>query len=155
MLHCKKGAPTATNGHQQYRCIPGFLRQLPMKNANYWALCASLLLSSWAHALTVAPYSAGALTQLQTAGEPVALHFHADWCPTCRAQDKALEVLKADTALPIAVLTVDYDKESELKKQLKIRGQSTFVIYRGKMEKNRVIGETSPDGIRTALRSAL
>ncbi len=126
-----------------------------MKHTKYWALCATFLLTPWAHALTVAPYSADALGKLQTAGEPVALHFHADWCPTCRAQDKALDILKADATLNIAVLTVDYDKESELKKQLKIRGQSTFVIYRGKVEKNRVIGETSPDGIRTALRSAL
>ena len=111
--------------------------------------------ASWAQALTVAPYSADALAKAQAAGEPVALHFRADWCPTCRAQDKALEALKADTALPIAVLTVDYDKESELKKQLKVLGQSTFVVYRGKVEKKRQIGETSPDGIRTALRAAL
>jgi thiol-disulfide isomerase/thioredoxin len=126
-----------------------------MKHKTYWALCLTLLAASWAHALTVAPYSAEALNKLQAAGAPVALHFHADWCPTCRAQDKALEVLKADTALNIAVLTVDYDKESELKKQLKVLGQSTFVIYRGKVEKRRQIGETSPDGIRTALRAAL
>ena len=126
-----------------------------MKHQTSWALCLTLLATSWAHALTVAPYSAETLHKLQAAGEPVALHFHADWCPTCRAQDKALEVLKADPALNIAVLTVDYDKESALKKQLKVLGQSTFVIYRGQVEKKRQIGETSTDGIRTALRAAL
>lgn len=126
-----------------------------MKHKTYWALCLTLLAASWAQALTVTPYSAQALSKLQAAGEPVALHFHADWCPTCRAQDKALEVLKADPALNIAVLTVDYDKESELKKKLKVLGQSTFVIYRGSVEKKRQIGETTPDGIRTALRAAL
>ena len=126
-----------------------------MKHKTYWAFCLTLLAASWAQALTVAPYSAQALNTLQAAGEPVALHFHADWCPTCRAQDKALEVLKADTALNIAVLTVDYDKESALKKQLKVMGQSTFIVFKGKVEKKRQMGETSPDGIRMALRAAL
>ena len=126
-----------------------------MKHKTYWALCLTLLAASWAHALTVAPYSPAALAKLQEADKPVALHFHATWCPTCRAQVKALETLKADKALDIAVLSVDYDKETELKKQLQVRGQSTFVIYHGKVEKSRLIGETSPEGIRTALRAVL
>lgn len=125
------------------------------KTKNYWALGLALLASSWAQALTVAPYQAATLAKLQAAGQPVALHFHADWCPTCRAQDKALQSLKADTALDIAVLTVDYDTELALKKQLKVLGQSTFVVFRGTVEKKRVMGETTPDGIRTVLRAAL
>jgi len=117
-------------------------------------LAAALALAPLA-ALAAQPYDAKAFAEAQAAGKSILVDVRADWCPTCRAQDKALDILKADATLNIAVLTVDYDKESELKKQLKIRGQSTFVIYRGKVEKNRVIGETSPDGIRTALRSAL
>lgn len=119
------------------------------------ALCAVLLASSWAQALTVTPYSAAAFAKLQAAGEPVALHFHADWCPTCRAQDKSVEALKADPALTLTVLSVDYDKESELKKQLNVRSQSTFIVYRGKVEKTRNIGETSVEGIRKTLRASL
>ena len=40
-----------------------------------------------AQALDVQPYSAKAVADAQAAGKPYALHFHADWCPTCRAQD--------------------------------------------------------------------
>ncbi len=126
-----------------------------MKLKSYLALFTTLLLCSLAQALTVEPYSAQALAKLQAAAKPVALHFHADWCPTCRAQDKTLEALKADASLNVTVLTVNYDKESELKKQLHIQTQSTFVIYHGAVEKTRVIGETSQDAIASALRMAL
>lgn len=126
-----------------------------MKLKNCLMLLPALLLSSGVYALTLAPYSAATLAKMQAAGEPVALHFHASWCPTCRAQDKALEVLKADPALNITVLKVDYDNETALKKQLKVFSQSTFIVYRGSEEKNRQIGGTSPESIRAALRSAL
>lgn len=119
------------------------------------ALTATLMATSWSHALTVTPYSPEGLAKLQTAGEPVALHFHADWCPTCRAQAKTLETLKADPGLPMTVLTVNYDKESTLKKQLNVRSQSTFIVFRGVAEKARQIGETSPDAIRKTLGAAL
>jgi thiol-disulfide isomerase/thioredoxin len=126
-----------------------------MQLKNLLALCATLLVSSWSYALTVTPYNAETLAKLQAAGESVTLHFHADWCPTCRAQDKSLEALKADPALMLTVLSVDYDKETELKKQLKVRSQSTFIVYRGKVEKARAIGETSPEAIRKTLSSSL
>ncbi len=125
-----------------------------MKLKSYLALFTTLLLGSLAQALTVEPYSAQALATLQARDKPVALHFHADWCPTCRAQDKSLVALKADASLPVTVLTVNYDKESDLKKQLRIQTQSTFVIYHGTVEKNSVIGETSPTPISKRLPGA-
>lgn len=118
-------------------------------------MTAMLLASTWSYALTVAPYNSENLAKLQQAGEPVALHFHADWCPTCRAQAKSLETLKTDPTLKLTVLTVDYDKETVLKKQLNVRSQSTFIVYRGAAEKARQIGETSPEAIRKTLSSAL
>ncbi len=54
-------------------------------------LVAPLLLAvaPLVQALTVSPYSAEALAAAQQAGKPVAVHFHADWCPTCKQQEKA------------------------------------------------------------------
>ncbi len=117
----------------------------------------TLLAASFAaQALTVAPYSAEALASAQKAGKPVALQFHAPWCPTCRAQDKALEVLKAEAnAVDVQLLVVDYDTEVALKQALKVRTQSTLIVYRGAAEKTRAIGITSADDIRAALRTAL
>jgi thiol-disulfide isomerase/thioredoxin len=126
-----------------------------MKLKHTLALAFTLLASSWSYAINVAPYTSEALAKLQNAGEPVALHFHAEWCPTCKAQAKSLESLKADPSLNLTVLSVDYDKETALKKQLRVRSQSTFIVYRGAVEKARQIGETSPEAIRKTLSSAL
>ena len=59
----------------------------------HWLMSAALLASATAaQALDIKPYTATALAAAQQAGKPVALHFHADWCPTCKAQAKSLAV---------------------------------------------------------------
>lgn len=126
-----------------------------MKFVRTMVATALVLAASLSQALTLAPYSAAALADAQKAGEPVALHFHASWCTTCKAQDKAFTELQADPSLKLTVLKVDYDKESELKQQLKVRNQSTLIVYRGTTERARLAGETQPDKLRAALQSAL
>lgn len=108
-----------------------------------------------AQALDIKPYTAAALAQAQKAGQPVALHFHADWCPTCRAQEKVLQGLKSEPGLDLTVLVANYDTEKELKRRFNIRAQSTLVVLRGEKETYRMVGDTSPGGIRGALKSAL
>ena len=105
-------------------------------------------------ALDIKPYSVQALSAEQQAGKPVSLHFHANWCPTCRAQEKIFQQWKGDASVPGTLLVVDYDKEKELKKQLGVRTQSTLIAYRGSVEKARVAGETDADKLRAALLSA-
>jgi thioredoxin 1 len=119
-------------------------------------VCAMLAgAAALAHALDVKPYSPAALAEAQKADMPVALHFRADWCPTCRAQDKVIESLKSEPGLGLTVLAVNYDTEKDLKKQYKINSQSTLVVLHGQKESARVVGDTSANGIRTALKSAL
>jgi thioredoxin 1 len=119
------------------------------------AVATLLFATSAADALTVVPYSAGALAAAQKAGQPLVLHFHAPWCPTCRAQDKAFEKLKADPSLPITLMEVDYDTEKALEKQMKVAAQSTLVIFRGATERGRSTGVTDPELLKSLLRIAL
>jgi thiol-disulfide isomerase/thioredoxin len=107
------------------------------------------------HALEIKPYSATALEQAQKADKPVALHFHADWCPTCRAQTKVLQDLKSEAGLDITVLVANYDTEKDLKRRFNVRAQSTLVVLHGQKETYRVVGDASPRGLRGALKSAL
>ena len=111
--------------------------------------------AAMAHALDVKPYSAAALAEAQKADMPVALHFRADWCPTCRAQDKVLESLKSEPGLGVTVLSVNYDTEKDLKKQFKISSQSTLVVLKGHKEAARLVGDTSKLNILMALKSSL
>jgi thioredoxin-like negative regulator of GroEL len=108
-----------------------------------------------AHALEVKPYSAQALADAEKAGQPVALHFHADWCPTCRAQDKTLESMKSEKGLDLTILQVNYDTEKDLKKRFNVRTQSTMVVLKGTKEVARLAGDTSADSIRGVLKAAL
>lgn len=85
----------------------------------------------------------------------MAVHFHADWCPTCKQQEKALTQLKAEPGLDVTVLVADYDKEKDLRKAMKVRTQSTLVVFKGSEEKARLAGDTAADKIRTALKAAL
>ena len=113
------------------------------------AMLALLLSFGSAQALNIQPYSPAALQAAQQAGQPVALHFHADWCPTCRAQEKVFQSFKNDTSLPLTLLVVNYDKEREFKRALKVRAQSTLIVYRGNQETRRSGGETVYRWLRT------
>jgi thiol-disulfide isomerase/thioredoxin len=104
------------------------------------------------NALTIDDYSPAAVKKAQSAGKSYALAFHADWCPTCRAQAKVFEQLKSDSALKnVTIYSVDYDGETELKKQLKVRGQSTIIVYKGAKEVSRSVADTSQDGLKKLL----
>jgi len=130
-----------------------FPRHLPLARA---ALAASLALaSSLSHALTVAPYTPAALAAAQKAGEPLVLHFHAPWCPTCRAQDKAFDALKADPSLKLTLMEVDYDTQKALEKQLHVAAQSTLIVFHGATERGRSTGETDPAKLKSTLQSAI
>jgi thioredoxin 1 len=108
-----------------------------------------------AQALEVKPFSTSALNAAQAAGKPVAVHFHADWCPTCKAQQKSLAVLQTEKGLDITVLTASYDDEKSLKQAMNVRSQSTLVVFKGQQETRRLAGETSVDALRAALKTAL
>jgi thiol-disulfide isomerase/thioredoxin len=71
--------------------------------------CAALGLlglSSLVSALEIQAYSPQAFATLQAANEPVALHFHADWCSTCKAQEKIFKGWKGDASVPGTLLVV-------------------------------------------------
>ncbi|RBA23566.1 thioredoxin family protein [Herminiimonas fonticola] len=114
-----------------------------------------ILAATMAHALDIQPYTAATLAAAQKADKPVALHFHADWCPTCRAQTAVLQELKAEKGLDLTVLVVNYDTEKALKRRFKVNAQSTLVVLKGQKEVARLVGDTSSSGIRNALKSAL
>lgn len=112
--------------------------------------------ASQAFALNIEPYSAEALKVAQSAGKPVALHFHASWCSTCRAQERAFQGMKdAPELKDVTLLVVDYDKERPLRKTLNVRNQSTVIVYKGDKQTALVAGETDPASLQRVLKSAL
>lgn len=116
---------------------------------------AVLTLANLAQALEIKPYTREAHAAAQSSGKPTALHFHAPWCGTCVSQEAALKTLQAEKALPgLTVFVVDYDSNKPLRKELKVRSQSVFVVFKGPSEVARAGGDTRPDKIRTLLAKA-
>jgi len=107
-----------------------------------------------ANALEIAPYSAQSFADLQKADKAVTLHFHAEWCSTCMAQEKVFNGWKGDAAVPGTLLIVDYDNERELRKKMGVRGQSTVISFKGSREKARLTGDTDTKALRAVLDAA-
>ena len=102
------------------------------------------------------PYSAATLDKMLAAGQPVVVDFHADWCPTCRAQAPIVKDLLATPDLKnVTVLIADYDTELALRKSLKVANQSTLVVFRHGKEVARSTGDTSRDGLSALLHKAV
>jgi len=111
-----------------------------------------LLVSLNALAIDIKPYSAESLAAAEKAGQPVALHFHADWCPACRAQERVFKSWQGDASIPGTLLVVDYDNARELRRELGVRSQSTIILYKGGKEATRVGGMTDAEDLRAVIK---
>ncbi|WP_374327237.1 thioredoxin family protein [Azonexus sp.] len=125
-----------------------------MKIIRLLAALAFTAVAGIAQALDIAPWTAADFAQQQAAGKAVALHFHADWCPTCKAQEKVFNGWRGDAAVPGRLLVVDYDNARELRRQFGVRTQSTLIVFKGDKEVARLAGDTDPAKLRSALEAA-
>ena len=115
------------------------------------AMAVSLVVSA-----TTVPFDQTAFDKAVAAGEPVIVQFHADWCPTSKAQAPLVAQAMTEPKLKSVTLFVaDFDKEKALKKALKVSTQSTFVVFKGGKEVSRSTGETTRAAIDATFAKAL
>ena len=101
-------------------------------------------------------YQAETQTALQSAGKPVAVHFHADWCSTCVQHSKSLAQLQSEGRLKgMTVLVAEFGKVADLQRQHKVRSQSVLIVFKGTQEVERIAGRTQPEQLQLALAKAL
>lgn len=102
------------------------------------------------------PYSQAQFDAMRAAGKPIAVVFHADWCPTCRAQAPVLKQLTQSQDLNgITLFVANFDTETALKRSLGITKQSTIVVFKDGKESARSTGDTQPDTLSELLRHAI
>ncbi len=93
---------------------------------------------------------------LDKAGKPTLVFIYADWCPTCKAQEKILATLLPTNEFKgITTLRVDFDAQKPVVKAFGARHQSTLIVFKGGKEVARVTGETDSARIAELLRKAL
>jgi len=102
------------------------------------------------------PFNQSQFDAAQAAGKPVAVVFHADWCPTCRAQAPVLKSLMQTTEFkPLTVFVANFDTAKDLKMALRVSKQSTIVVFKGGKEVDRSTGDTQSDSLAALLRHAV
>jgi thioredoxin 1 len=90
------------------------------------------------------PFSEAAFDAAVSSGRRVLIEFHADWCPTCRAQEKVVSALVEETAYDdVLVLRVLFDSQKDLLKRFNVRQQSTLILFKDGKEIDRAVGITS------------
>jgi thioredoxin 1 len=121
----------------------------------------SVMLSAIATAFASLPafardaFSNAAFESAAQSGKPVLVEFHADWCPTCRAQEKVVNTLVGQTDFSnVIVLRVLFDIEKDVLKRFQVRQQSTLILFKDGKEVTRAVGETSADAIADLLKKA-
>ena len=102
------------------------------------------------------PFNQAQFDATRAAGKPVAVVFHADWCPTCRAQAPVLKELAQTPELkPLTLYIANFDTEKTLKRSLGVTHQSTIVVFKNGQEIARSTGDTQQDSLAALLRHAM
>lgn len=120
----------------------------------------SLVLAALASTLAPLPalsrnsFSDEAFDAAAASGKPVLLEFHADWCPTCRAQEKIINGLKSDYST-LVIFRIDFDTQKSLLKRFGVRRQSTLIVFKMGKEVGRSVGDASSGGIASLLNKAV
>lgn len=105
------------------------------------------------------PFSEARLAQLRMSGRPVFAYFTADWCVTCKVNEKAAierdEVVAAFKAKNVAVLVGDWTNgDPALGRFLEANGRSgvpLYLYYPPKAPQPKVLPQVLTPGMLTAL----
>jgi thioredoxin 1 len=92
---------------------------------------------------------------LAAASKPVVVVVHATWCPTCKAQDPIQKsLMKSEPFKDYTMLTLDFDADKPILKTFKVTQQSTMIVFKGKTEVGRSVGDTTKAGIEGLMKKA-
>ena len=105
-------------------------------------------------------YTPGAIEAALKRGETVFVGFSADWCGTCKAQERVMDKLRAENPAYDASMTfvrVDWDEfgRHEVTKSRGIPRRSTLIVLRGEEELGRVVAGTSEAQIKALMDMGL
>ncbi|HEY8085578.1 MAG TPA: thioredoxin family protein [Methylophilaceae bacterium] len=124
--------------------------------ARLLTLFSFLVFTTAANAVMVKPFDQPSFDEARNDGKPLLVMVHASWCPTCRAQAKAVDALMTKPEFAnFQILRVDYDKQKGFVDLLRAPRQSVLIVYKGKTEVARSLGETDQEAIAAMLRKAL
>lgn len=131
-----------------------------MKRREFLGLAAGLAVIPTLGLAGPENYHIGLVQERLAAGDVVFLDFKADWCTTCRAQERVIGSLKSgnpDYEANITFINVDWDDfgNSQLVNDLNIPRRSTLVVLKGDAELGRIVAGTGQSQIQDLMDIAL
>lgn len=96
------------------------------------------------------PYNEKAFNEARSAGKPVLINVTAPWCPTCRQQKPIIGAIETERP-DLVVFDVDFDSEKDVLRKLRVRSQSTLIVFKGEKEVGRSTAETNPERLRALI----
>lgn len=105
-----------------------------------------------ARAASETAFEPAAFAAAQAAGKPILVDIWASWCPVCARQQPIIKTLAAAPAYAdLVIFRVDFDAQKDVVRAFGAQHQSTLVVFHGKTETARSVGETQPDALAALL----
>jgi len=102
------------------------------------------------------PFTPELFQAAQDQHKSILIEIYASWCPTCRAQKPILSDLLAKPKFKdLTVLRVDFDSQKNDVRNLRANVQSTLIVFKGREEVGRSVGQTKPDALAALLDKAI
>jgi len=102
------------------------------------------------------PITNSDLMDIEKKSKSAVITVHADWCPTCKSQDKILQNIMKDPAYKnVTFYQLDFDTQKDLLKSLKASSQSTIIIFKGGKEVARTTGDTKEEALSKLTKQAI
>ena len=99
-------------------------------------------------------FSISSLEKAKAAGKTVVVNSYEPWCWSCRKQDKVLTDAK-DEFKNVVFLTYQQGKHKDIAEALNVSVRTTIVVFKGKKEVARIIGQTGKTEIYSAIKKGI
>ena len=99
-------------------------------------------------------FSLSSLEKAKNTGKTVVVNSYEPWCWSCRKQDKVLIGAK-DEFKGVVFLTYQQGKHKDIAEALNISMRTTIVVFKGKREVARIIGQTGKTEIYSAIKKGI
>ena len=90
----------------------------------------------------------------QTSGKTIVINSYESWCGTCSMQTKVLNQAEEEFS-DVVFLSYEQSKNKDIAKKLSIDFWTTIVVYKGKKEVARIIGQTDKKIIFSAIKKGI
>jgi thioredoxin 1 len=109
-----------------------------------------------AQAAAITGFTEAAFKKAQEEGKSILVEIHADWCPTCRAQDPIITgLLGTPKFKELVTFRVDFDGQVDIVRAMGAQQQSTLITFKGEQEMGRSVGVTNPAKLEALLATAI